>query len=260
MKLCGMQVEAGEVDAFGALDDSSIPLDWLASLSSCGLLAEVTCTNEACSRKGITVVEKPTIKVTSLAVDMSIYVLSVGRGKINGEAPNEQVTVGAAIAWRIEQLSRHGLQVLPCAGTITKHLRNSTVQASCAAKVAVVLKTEDGQLPPIAVADFGAQLKDQPAKAVLDAIVPEDVMTVIMGDTIGIYDLVALVYHVSNNHFVSQFNYKGRAFFHDGMANQGRPMIVGSKIDVSYGFRDHEMCAYAKAIYALRITQVLSEK
>ena len=50
MTLCGLSVEEGIVNVFGALDDAAQPLAWLASLSACGLRVDIACQDETCSR------------------------------------------------------------------------------------------------------------------------------------------------------------------------------------------------------------------
>ena len=102
------------------------------------------------------------------------------------------------------------------------------------------------------VAEFGAELSQCPTKDIDDKFVPEASMTVNVGSASGTYDLAALIYHVSGSHFVSQFLYKGRAFYHDGMDRDGHPRLVGDTIDVQYGFRNNSKCTLSRAVYVLR--------
>jgi hypothetical protein len=96
-------------------------------------------------------------------------------------------------------------------------------------------------------------LQEPSAKAIFDRIAPEESLTVNAGTSRGRYELVALAYHeTSPLHFVSQFSYKGAAYFHDGLKNNGHAVVVGSRIDAGYGLRNSQGCAYSKAVYALR--------
>lgn len=113
------------------------------------------------------------------------------------------------------------------------------------------LHAREGELPPVAVAEFGGQ-PGGPAADIYASIVPEASITVHMGSLRREYDLAAVIYHVGGNHFVSQFLYKGRAFYHDGMVGGGEARLVGDAIDVQYGFRVNSACALSRAVYVRR--------
>jgi hypothetical protein len=118
--------------------------------------------------------------------------------------------------------------------------------------VQTTLRTIEDQLPPLVVVEFTSSIANEQVMKIVKMVVPEESLTVVLDKSRAMYDLAAVIYHVSGLHFVCQFNYMGRAFFHDGMENQGRAVVVGSAIDVGYAFRLYRNCSYAKAVYARR--------
>ena len=72
------------------------------------------------------------------------------------------------------------------------------------------------------------------------------------GHRAGTTSLLRWYHETSPPHFVSQFRYKGVAYFHDGLKNNGHAVVVGSRIDAEYGLRNSQGCTYSKAVYVLR--------
>jgi hypothetical protein len=189
------------------------------------------------------------IRDVELVTDVGEY----ARAMADAGALQCSVTVEAAMAWKLELALRPRHAGERCSGTTKKTLRRGIVESPCMVPLQTTLHTDKGQLPPIAVAEFATVLQEPSAKAIFDRIAPEESLTVNVGTSRGRYELVALAYHeTSPLHFVSQFSYKGAAYFHDGLKNNGHAVVVGSRIDAGYGLRNSQGCAYSKAVYALR--------
>lgn len=236
-------------NAYGSIDHAAEPLTLLASLSACGLRASIGCQDPACS-----LAREPDscrINRADLVVDMLALALAVERGEVAivGMAGS---SVAAGVAWKLADMAHRRGAGCACPGTITRRLRDRQVDLKCAGQSTITFATDDGLLPPVVLADYGTTAPSSSVKAICDKLKLEASFTVTVGSSRGEYDLAAIIYNVNDSHFVSQYDFMGRAYYHDAM--HGRPVLVGSRIDVAYGFRVHASakCAVAMAVYVLR--------
>jgi hypothetical protein len=241
MRLCGLPLDEGLVDAFGTIDGAARPLVWLASQSA---RIDVACEDPACSRAQTP--ERCDVEDAGLVVDMGVFALEAARRRL-------PASVEAGFAWRLAKLAQNRGAEAVCPGVTPRRLRDRVMDAPCGRRATGTLHAREGELPPVAVAEFGEQPAG-PAGDIYASIVPEASLTVHMGSLRGEYDLAAVIYHVGSNHFVSQFLYKGRAFYHDGMVDGGEARLVGDRIDVQFGFRvnSHRARALSRAVYMRR--------
>lgn len=244
MKLCEQPIAPGENDVFGDLIGPSQPLHWLASLAPFEHHVAVKCPDDTCTLAVGAWIE---ISDVELTVDVGLYALKMA----HSSDMERNTTVQGALAWAMENELN---AVVPahrrCYGTTVKPLHDRTVDVPCEARVDATIETLSGELPPIAIAEYTTLISEPAVQSLLAEIVPEASLVVSMGPSVARYDLVAVVYHLPN-HFVSQFIHHDRAYYHDGMANQGRPVDVGSSIDVGYGMRmNGPGCTLAMAVYA----------
>jgi hypothetical protein len=240
MKLCGLHIAPGENNVHGDLISPSRPLHQLASLAPFERRAIIKCSDEACTHYPVAVLDLPDAE---LLVDVGMYALKMA----HSDSMERDTTVQGAMAWGMaNELNVQVPAHRRCCGTTRRPLRDRTVDVPCQARMDVTIDTLADELPPIAIAEYATLIGEPAVQALLVEIVPEESLTVHVGSSSGRYDLVAVMYHLPD-HFVSQFIYNGRAYYHDGMSNQGRPVDIGSRIDVGYGIRNNS----PRAMYPL---------
>ena len=245
MALCGETIEAGTTSLWSSLEKPTRPLAWLASFNTCGLIAKLECGDVKCPSFGYTKLYD--VKDHALVVDIPCFVLQRMRdGSLSGLASNS--TVCAAVHGSLGQLGTQFNAAHKCNG-------DQHAGQNCAGPVTTQLVSRSGHLPPIITAEYDSIVEEPAVKDFLATAVPDESISVTVGSLCGQYDLAGLVYCQDKKHFVAQFCYMGRVFYHDGLNNGGRAHVVGTKIDVAYGRKMSVNSTQCAALYVLQQTR-----
>jgi hypothetical protein len=240
MALCGESIEPGVASLWGDLDQALVPLQWLASLRSCAVTAELVCENERCASHG-TVLSVP-IDDGELRVDVAGFVAHHERAlaTLDGKA-----IVSAAVNERMVEILTQPRTPHPCRDPGQRVTRRQVRECTYG------LVGASGRLPPLVIANYDTILGPGAARDFFDALDPEETIEIAAGQLRGFYRLTGLIGHMGGSHFVAQFLHAGNAYYQDAMDHAGEAFVVGTRINPEH-LRGSHRIRHGAAIYVLQ--------
>ncbi|MCW5672732.1 MAG: hypothetical protein KIT86_24000, partial [Hydrogenophaga sp.] len=223
MALCGESIAPGVASLWGDVDQALVPLQWLASLRTCAVAAELVCENEKCASHG-TVLRVP-IEEGELKVDVAAFVAH-REGALDTLDPT--TTVSAAVNERMVELLTQPRTSHPCRDPGQRVTRRQ------ARKCTYGLVGASGRLPPVVIANYDTILCPGAGKDFFDALDPEEAIEIAAGELRGSYRLSGLISNMEGNHFVAQFLHAGSAYDQDAMDHAGEAFVVGTRISPTH--------------------------